>query len=156
MVQACHPFLRLLWLFRACTESSVLPFKCYACPWEPVFLFPSGWCCMHAKLLHLCLGSVWSCGLESTRVLCSRDSPGENTGGGCRAFLQGILLMQGSSPRLLCLMHWQVGSLPLMPPGKPLGWCYLSSNLCHLLPETSKPLPHQSMLFAASSSHRDP
>ena len=51
---------------------------------------------------------------------------------------------------------WQVGSLPLMPPGKPPGWCYLSSHLCHLLPETSKPLPHQSMLFAASSSHRDP
>ena len=28
-----------------------------------------------------------------------------------------------SNPRLLCLLHWQVVSLPLGPPGKPLvGW----------------------------------
>ena len=26
---------------------------------------------------------------------------------------------QGSNPRLLCLLHWQEGSLPLVPPGKP-------------------------------------
>ena len=26
---------------------------------------------------------------------------------------------QGSNPRLLHLLHWQVGSLPLLPPGKP-------------------------------------
>ena len=25
----------------------------------------------------------------------------------------------GSNPSLLCLLHWQVGSLPLAPPGKP-------------------------------------
>ena len=29
--------------------------------------------------------------------------------------LQGIFLTQGSNPRLLCLLHWQVGSLPLAP-----------------------------------------
>ena len=23
-------------------------------------------------------------------------------------------------PTLFCLLHWQVGSLPLMPPGKPI------------------------------------
>ena len=33
--------------------------------------------------------------------------------------LQGIFLIQGLNPGLLCLMHWQVGSLPLAPPGKP-------------------------------------
>ena len=26
---------------------------------------------------------------------------------------------QGSNPYLLCLLHWQAGSLPLAPPGKP-------------------------------------
>ena len=26
---------------------------------------------------------------------------------------------QGSNPRLECLLHWQTGSLPLVPPGKP-------------------------------------
>ena len=33
--------------------------------------------------------------------------------------LQGVFLTQGSNPSLLCLLHWQVGSLPLVPLGKP-------------------------------------
>ena len=36
----------------------------------------------------------------------------------CHALLQGIFLSQGSNPGLLCLLHWQAGSLPLAPPGK--------------------------------------
>ena len=32
---------------------------------------------------------------------------------------RGILLFQGSNPHLLCLLHWQAGSLPFGPPGKP-------------------------------------
>ena len=32
---------------------------------------------------------------------------------GCSALLQGIFLTHGSNPRLLHLLHWQVGSLPL-------------------------------------------
>ena len=51
------------------------------------------------------------------------DSPGKNTGLGCHALLQGIFPTQGSNLLLLCLLHWQVGSLPLAPPEKP----YLSS-----------------------------
>ena len=31
----------------------------------------------------------------------------------------GDLLYPRSNPHLLCLLHWQVGSLPLAPPGKP-------------------------------------
>ena len=38
---------------------------------------------------------------------------------GCHALLQGIFPTQGSNPRLLCLLHWQVGSVPIVPPGKP-------------------------------------
>ena len=41
------------------------------------------------------------------------------TEAGCHALLQGIFLTQGSNPCLLCLLHWQMGSLPLAPPGKP-------------------------------------
>ena len=41
------------------------------------------------------------------------DSPGKNTGVGCHALLQGIFLTQRSNPSLLCLLHWQVGSLLL-------------------------------------------
>ena len=48
------------------------------------------------------------------------DSLGKNTGVGCHALLQGIFPTQVSNPHLLCLLHWQVGSLPLAPPGKPL------------------------------------
>ena len=48
------------------------------------------------------------------------DSLGKNTGVGCLALLQGIFPTQGLNPRLLCLLHWQASSLPLVPPGKPL------------------------------------
>ena len=33
--------------------------------------------------------------------------------------LQGIFPTQGSNPCLLRLLHWQAGSLPLAPPGRP-------------------------------------
>ena len=47
------------------------------------------------------------------------DSPGKSTGVGCHALLQGIFPTQGSNPCLLCLLHWQAGSLPLGPPVNP-------------------------------------
>ena len=37
---------------------------------------------------------------------------------GCHALLQGILPTQGLNPHLSRLLHWQLGSLPLVPPGK--------------------------------------
>ena len=46
------------------------------------------------------------------------DPPGKNTGVGCHALLQGIFPAQELNPRLLRLLHWQAGSLPLVPPGK--------------------------------------
>ena len=36
---------------------------------------------------------------------------------GCHALPQGIFPTKGSNPHFLCLLHWQVGSLPRMPPG---------------------------------------
>ena len=45
------------------------------------------------------------------------DSSGKTTRVGCHALLQGIFLSQRSN--LLCLLHGQVGSLPLAPAGKP-------------------------------------
>ena len=38
---------------------------------------------------------------------------------GLHTLLQGIFLTQGSNPCLLHLLHWQAGSLPLVPPRKP-------------------------------------
>ena len=54
-------------------------------------------------------------GLLSTRLLCQRDSASKNTGVGYHAFFQGIFLTQGQNLCLLCLLHWQAGSLPLEP-----------------------------------------
>ena len=48
------------------------------------------------------------------------DSPGKNIGMGCHALLQGVFPTEGLNLHLLCLLHWQVGSLPLAPPGKTL------------------------------------
>ena len=38
---------------------------------------------------------------------------------GCHFLFQGIFPTQGLNLHLLCLLHWQVGSLPPAPPGKP-------------------------------------
>ena len=62
-------------------------------------------------------------GLQPARLLWQWDSLGKNTGVGCHFLLQGIFLMQGSSLCLLCLMYWQVDSLPTEPPGKPKCMC---------------------------------
>ena len=74
--------------------------------------------CMHAKSLQSCptLCNPMDCSLPGSSVY--GDSPGKNTGVGCRVLLQGIFLTQGLNPRLLRLLHWQAGSLPLAPPGK--------------------------------------
>ena len=52
------------------------------------------------------------------RLLCPWDSLGKDTGVGCHALLQGIFPTQGSN-HVSCLLHWQAGSLPLVPPGRP-------------------------------------
>ena len=61
--------------------------------------------------------SLRAYGLYPARILCSWDSPVKNTRMGCHVLLQGIFLTQGSNQHLLCLLHWQVGSLPLVPLG---------------------------------------
>ena len=48
---------------------------------------------------------------------------------GFHALLQGIFPTQGSNPRLLCLLHWQGGSLPLAPPGKSKRNIYSDANV---------------------------
>ena len=66
----------------------------------------------HFSPVGLCM-ALW------TRLLCPWDSPGKNTGVSCHALLQGTFPTQGLNLHLSHLLHWQVGSLPLVPPGKP-------------------------------------
>ena len=54
--------------------------------------------------------------------------PGKNTGVGYLSLLQGIFPTQGLIPKLLHLLHWQVNSLPLAPPGKPQEHLLLESR----------------------------
>ena len=42
----------------------------------------------------------------------------------CHFLLQGIVPSQGSNPHHLCLLLWQVSSLSLQPPGKPVNRPY--------------------------------
>ena len=64
--------------------------------------------CMYAKSLQLCLT------LYNSTACSPPGSSGKNTGVGCHA--HGIFLTQGSNSCLLCLLHWQASSLPLVPP----------------------------------------
>ena len=101
-------------------------------------------------------------GLYPARLFCPWDSPGKNTGVGCHALLQGIFPTQGWNPRLLRLLRWQTGSLPLAPPGKPqsflrvlqmlLGECVTVQHCRghHLTPGIAK---HSAYPMWSSGSH---
>ena len=52
-------------------------------------------------------------GLQPSKLLCSWDFPGQNTGVGCHFLLQWIVPTQGSNLHLLHLLDWQADSLPL-------------------------------------------
>ena len=58
-------------------------------------------------------------GLQPARLLCPWDSPDKNTGVDCHVLHQVIFSTQGSNPRVLRLLYWQVDSLPLALSGKP-------------------------------------
>ena len=49
---------------------------------------------------------------------------------GSHFLLQGIFLTPGIDPRLLCLLHWQGGSLPLSHLGKHSTLIMVSGNIC--------------------------
>ena len=61
-----------------------------------------------------------------------------NTEVGCHALLRGIFPTQELNPRLLRLLHWQAGSLPLVPRGNHLGEAKIIEN--HWLKESHQNL----------------
>ena len=84
---------------------------------------PSGHAHVQAKLLQLCpFATPWTVarpsgfsvhGILQARILEWVAMP-SSRGSSWRSSLT-----QGSNPHLLCLLHWQAGSLPLAPAGKP-------------------------------------
>ena len=61
--------------------------------------------------------SLRSYGLYPARLLSLWNFPGKNT---CHFLLQEIFLIQGLNLHELGLLHWQMDSLPLVPPGSPM------------------------------------
>ena len=60
-----------------------------------------------------CLTLCHTVETAAPQAFCPWDFPGRNSRVGCHMLLQGIFLTQGSNLCLLCLLHWQVDSLPL-------------------------------------------
>ena len=71
--------------------------------------------CVCAKSLQSCLTLCDPRG--AARLLCPWTSPGKNTEAGCHALLQWIFPIQGWNLHFLGLLHWQAGSLLLVPRG---------------------------------------
>ena len=69
---------------------------------------------IRAKLLQSCPTLCDPTDCSPPGLLCPGDFPDKNTGVGCHALLQGIFPTQGSNLSLLSLLHWLVGSLPLV------------------------------------------
>ena len=70
--------------------------------------------------MDMSLSKLWEVVIdrEAWQASVHGDSPGKNTGVGCHALLQGIIQTPELNPHLLCLLHWQVDSFPLVPPMK--------------------------------------
>ena len=78
------------------------------------------YCCLVATLTFL--RTPWT--VSSTRLPSPWDFLGKNAGVGGHSLLQGIFLPQGSN---LCVLHWQVDSLPLSRQGSPVNeWTWLN------------------------------
>ena len=65
--------------------------------------------------LALCDPMDWSSSGPYVHGILQTKNPGMNS----HSLLQGIFPTQGLNPCLLCLLRWQVNSLPSEPPGKP-------------------------------------
>ena len=100
---------------------------------------------MHAKSLQPC-PTLCDPRLSPTRLLCPWDSPGKNTGVGCPALFHrlfptqsGVSAIEPASLTSPC--RWQAGSVPTVPPKKPLFDIFthlLNSRVCWLVPFLSQ------------------
>ena len=83
------------------------------------------WCQQYPLSAHVCAKSLQLCPILCDSMDCSPPGsslwgpPGKNTEVGCYSLLQGLFMIHGWNPCLLCLLQWQVGSVPIVPPGKP-------------------------------------
>ena len=80
--------------------------------------------CAKSVQLHSTLCDAMDCSLPGSPAM---EFSRQEYWSGLPFRAQGDLPTQGLNPRLLCLLHWQVGSLPLAPPRKsPKVWQILN------------------------------
>ena len=93
-------------------------------PREPVHM------CVYVCVCSVVSDSLQPHRLQFTRLLCPWNYSGKNTGVGCLVLLQGLFPTQGLN---LCLLPWQVDSLPLSHLKSSINWLFtypLKSCLC--------------------------
>ena len=66
-----------------------------------LLFLPSLCVCAYSLSYVRLFATLWTLAI----LLCPWDSPGKSTGVGSHFILQGVFLIQGSNPRLLCLLH---------------------------------------------------
>ena len=89
-------YLARLWHNSYYSLSWAATSKCMC--WNPGFQNLMWYCAMLSCPVPS--NSLWPQGLQLARLLCPCDSPGNNTGVGYHALLQGIFSTQGSNPGL--------------------------------------------------------
>ena len=130
-----------------CRQVSLPPSSCLL-TWQK-FRTGLNSCCLVAKS---CQTLLRLHGLQPARLLCPWDSPGKNTGVGCRFFLQGNFLTQGSNSRLLLgrqiLYHWAFWEAP----GRMVPSHHHNNTIIDLWFITSPELSNSLCLFCCSFS----
>ena len=98
-LQCCVGFMYTTKWF-SCINIYIYRYACVLSHFSHIRLFATQWTVAHQAPLSMGLSrqEYWS---------------------GLHALLQGIFLTQGLNWCLLCLLHWQTGSLLLGPPGRP-------------------------------------
>ena len=83
-----------------------------------IYIYTYSSVCMlsHFSFVQFC-ATLWTIALQTPL---SRGFSRQEYWSELHAPFQGIFLTQGSNPCLLHLLHWQVGSLLLVVPGKPI------------------------------------
>ena len=132
-------FPQLMIVLSSCQQRSLQSIRFYLSIFPFCFVFIEGWLIYSAVsitaiqkgnlVIYICVcvcvlslsvlsDSLRPYELHPAKLLCPWNFSGQNTRVGHHFLLQGIFPTQGSN---LSLLHWQADSLPLVPPGKPLG-----------------------------------
>ena len=97
----------------------------------PALLLVNGWTLSNPQATNICDPCLSAKSLQSCLTLCNpmdRSPPGSSVHGILQARrLESVAILfswvssltRGLNSHLLCLLHWQAGSLPRAPPGKP-------------------------------------